>query len=71
MIETVKQTASLFEDYEFLIILLALFGILVGGGLIWEYFYYKPKMERINKVNGESEINHFVFSLFSHFHLSF
>lgn len=51
VIETVKQTASLFEDYEFLIILLALFGILVGGGLIWEYFYYKPKMERINKVN--------------------
>ena len=48
-----KESSSLFEDYDFLVILLALFGVLVGGGLLWEYFYYKPKMERINKVNGE------------------
>ncbi|XP_022784223.1 uncharacterized protein LOC111324830 isoform X2 [Stylophora pistillata] len=51
VVETENQTTSLFEDYDFLIILLALFGILVGGGLIWEYFYYRPKIERVNKVN--------------------
>jgi len=54
--QTTKVSSSLFDDYDFLIILLALFGVLVSGGLIWEYFYYKPKMERINKVNYEIEM---------------
>lgn len=66
MVENKRASTSLFDDYEFLIILLALFAVLVGGGLIWEYFYYKPKMERLNKVTGEcfcnstseSELNH-------------
>ena len=55
MVETKRESTSLFDDYEFLIILLALFAVLVGGGLIWEYFYYKPKMERLNKVNSNGE----------------
>ena len=53
MVENKGESTSLFDDYEFLIILLALFAVLVGGGLLWEYFYYKPKMERLNKVTGE------------------
>jgi len=52
-VESKGESTSLFDDYEFLIILLALFAVLLGGGLLWEYFYYKPKMERLNKVNGE------------------
>ncbi|XP_078346251.1 uncharacterized protein LOC144631641 isoform X2 [Oculina patagonica] len=52
VVENKSESTSLFDDYEFLIILLALFAVLVGGGLIWEYFYYKPKMERLNKVNS-------------------
>ena len=48
-----KVSSSLFDDYDFLIILPAIFGTLIGGGLVWEYFYYKPKVERINKVNGK------------------
>lgn len=51
VVKTSGESTSLFDDYEFLIILLALFAVLVGGGLLWEYFYYKPKMERLNKVN--------------------
>ncbi|XP_068672285.1 uncharacterized protein [Montipora foliosa] len=51
-----KVSSSLFDDYNFLIILLAIFGTLIGGGLIWEYFYYKPKMEHMNKVNGDIEM---------------
>lgn len=57
MVKTSGESTSLFDDYEFLIILLALFAVLVGGGLLWEYFYYKPKMERLNKVNGQYTIN--------------
>jgi len=53
VVENKRESTSLFDDYDFLIILLALFAVLVGGGLIWEYFFYKPKMERLNKVNGE------------------
>ena len=53
VVQNEKHSTSLFNDYEFLIILLALFGVLLGGGLLWEYFYYRPKMERLNKVNGE------------------
>ena len=56
MVENSGESTSLFDDYEFLIILVALFAVLVGGGLLWEYFYYKPKMERLNKVNGESTL---------------
>lgn len=44
-------SSSLFDDYDFLIILLAIFGTLIGAGLVWEYFYFRPKVERINKVN--------------------
>ena len=57
MVKSSGESTSLFDDYEFLIILLALFAVLVGGGLLWEYFYYKPKMERLNKVNGESTLD--------------
>ncbi|KAJ7386302.1 hypothetical protein OS493_010708 [Desmophyllum pertusum] len=53
VVQNEKQSTSLFNDYEFLIILLALFGVLLSGGLLWEYFYYRPKMERLNKVNAE------------------
>lgn len=53
VVESKGDSTSLFDDYDFLIILLALFAVLVGGGLLWEYFYYKPKMERLNKVDGE------------------
>lgn len=55
--ENERVSSSLFDDYDFLIILLALFGILITGGLIWEYFYYKPKVERINKVNNDIEMD--------------
>jgi len=51
VVENKRESTSLFDDYDFLIILLALFAVLVGGGLVWEYFFYKPKMERLNKVN--------------------
>lgn len=56
VVENSGESTSLFDDYDFLIILVALFAVLVGGGLLWEYFYHKPKMERLNKVNGESTL---------------
>ncbi|XP_074639790.1 uncharacterized protein LOC141897994 isoform X2 [Acropora palmata] len=49
-------SSSLFDDYDFLIILLAIFGTLIGAGLVWEYFYFRPKVERINKVNDDIEM---------------
>jgi len=59
--ETV-QSRSLFEDYEFFIILIALFSVMTGIGVLWEYFWYKPKMlEKMNRIKTEgnaTQISH-------------
>lgn len=53
MVKISGESISLFDDYEFFIIFFVLFVVFVGGGFLWEYFYYKLKMECFNKVNGE------------------
>ncbi|KAK3708726.1 hypothetical protein QZH41_015160 [Actinostola sp. cb2023] len=53
--DDVVQAGSLFEDYEFFVILIALFGVMTVIGVIWEYFYYNPKLIKQSHIDSEDE----------------
>uniref|UniRef100_A0A6P8HNN2 Uncharacterized protein LOC116291225 n=1 Tax=Actinia tenebrosa TaxID=6105 RepID=A0A6P8HNN2_ACTTE len=44
---------SLFEDYEFFIILIVLFAVMTAAGVLWEYIYYNPRIIKQNQIDDE------------------
>ncbi|XP_032227082.2 uncharacterized protein LOC116610353 [Nematostella vectensis] len=51
-----RSSRTLFEDWEFFVILIGLFSAMTGTGVLWEYFYYRPREMKLEQVDSNDNI---------------